>query len=117
LPDWALYQKWQLIKRSRAEEINAQNRTVAQQVAYFVHYIQLKGAEEGEQIQFPEPEQFLPFRLNQDGDLSPDGVSERTIKIMWMASKTGKLPPSIQSVILQTHPEVWNRICNQEIVS
>jgi hypothetical protein len=44
-------------------------------------------------------------------------VSDRTIKIMWMASKTGKLPPSIQSIILQTHPEVWNRICNQEIVS
>lgn len=77
----------------------------------------MKGSQEGEQVQFPDIESFLPFNLNQDGEKSPDAVAERTIKVMWMASKTGKLPPSIQALILQTYPEVWQAICNQEMVT
>jgi hypothetical protein len=105
-----------LIKRSRAEEVNAQSRAVALQTAYFVHYLNLKGAEEGEHIEFPDPDQFLPYKIDKDKDFSPNAVSERTIKIMWRASKTGKLPPAIQALIFQTYPETWQRICDQELL-
>jgi hypothetical protein len=117
LPDWVLYKKWQMIRRSRAKEINDQSRTAAQQVAFFVHYINMKGAQEGEHVEFPDVDLFLPFDLRYDEDKSPDAVADRTIKVMWMASKSGRLPPQIQQLILQTYPEVWQRICNQEIVA
>lgn len=104
LPDWLLYEKWILIGRSRAEEINAQSRTIAQLTAHFTYWSQCHNNPDAFSVEYPKADKFLPFQFPEPGK---EPIDEETAKIVCKANKLGMLPGDIAQVIAHVMPDNW----------
>ena len=99
-----MYEKWILINRSRADEINAQNMTVAKLVAHFTYWTQTHNNPDHFSVEYPDEAKFLPFQFPEKGK---EPIDEKTAKIVCKANKLGKLPGDIAQVIAHVMPDNW----------
>jgi hypothetical protein len=105
LPDWLLYQKWQLVQKSRAKEINAASFTGARLWAEFNYYIRAKGADEISTIEFPNIKDALPYDLDRE-----EGLTKKTARIVCEAVESGYMPARIQQAFSHANPKFWGEI-------
>ena len=109
MPDWLLYEKWQLIRRSEYELVNAQSSVIAQFLSTFRYYIAAKGSEHPESVEMIDPSKFLPLQPIKEGRMDSE-----TAKIVWEAIKHKDVPDHIQRAIAQVMPDNWQLILSQE---